>query len=155
MTCCVCGIEGTTYCDDCQAVSALVNQYEPGELLLVVDGGYQGYSGRKSACGAGLVLATAHDEAVIATCVAAFSGKNSVEAEYQAIVRGLKWAPVHAVWSDCAAAIHRAVMNGLPAYFIEKELRDPLHHLAHRLAEIGMKRDWERYDRVWVPSAVW
>lgn len=155
MTCRICGIAGKDFCDDCLTIRELVSRYDPGDLLLVVDGSYQGYNGRESACGAGLVLATAHDEAVIATCVAEFRASNSVEAEYQAIIRGLYWAPVHAVWSNCDAAITRAVSRGIPAYFLEKELRDPLHHLAHRLADIGMKRDWDRYDRIWIPTAVW
>ncbi len=141
-------------CDECASVRQMVMDlgHDYKSLVLVVDGSYNHYT---KCAGAGLVLARASDEAVVATCAAAFKCPGSNAAELQAIRRGLRWAPVGVAWSDCMPAIGKAKKLHLTAKFIPDDLRDPLHSLAHRLAEVGQRRDWERYDRLWIPGAVW
>lgn len=151
-TCRICGAFNTTRrCPACAEVDAVIAAHAPGELLLVVDGSFSQGRGLRAA-GAGLVLARAEDEAVVAVCVAAFDARSSLEAETQAIVRGLRWAAVDTAWSDSTMAI--AAVGGR-ARFCPAELRDPLHNLAHRLANIGRLRDWDRLERVWIPGERW
>lgn len=159
MSCRVCGEPDTSHCSSCKLVSELVTFYEPGSLLLIVDGSIdtQNSVGKKRAyaAGAGLVLARAVDEVVIAVCAAEFDAKNNNEAEFQAIVRGLRWAPGLVAWSDSTCAVAKAVSNKLNAQFIPDELRDPLHHLSHRLANAARQRDHARLERIWIPGEVW
>ena len=105
-----------------------------------------------SQAGAGLVLAREVDEAVIAACSASFSASDTNDAEYQAILRGIKWAPLAYAWSDNDVAL---VQAGSLGRFIPQDMRDPLHYLAHRLANIGRLQDWDKLDRVWLPGEVW
>lgn len=140
-------------------VTALVEAHEPGSLLLIVDGSVDTSNtvGKKTAyrAGAGLVLARAEDEVVIAVCAAEFEARHNNEAEFQAVVRGLRWAPGLVAWTDSTAAVGNALRQNLPAAWIPDDLRDPLHGLAHRLANCARKKDYARLDRLWIPGAVW
>lgn len=134
-----------------------VNQLtEPqrSDYVLIVDGSFTMYPKPKghAQAGAGLVLAREDTESVVACCSASFLATSSDDAEYEAIRRGNLWAPLGVVWSDNATAIRAS--NGLACY-IRPQYRDPLHHLAHRLANIGRLGDWDKLDKVWVPGEVW
>lgn len=159
-SCRVCGASSwQDKCEACGEVAQLVLNSEPGSLVLVVDGSVdtENAVGKKNIyrAGAGLVLARAEDEAVIAVCAAEFDARHNNEAEFQAIVRGLRWAPSLVAWSDSLGAIRKAESNKLPAAWIPVDLRDPLHNLAHRLANCARKQDYARMDRLWIPGAVW
>lgn len=151
--CNICGYPGKKHCDACMRVREIALAAEPESLVLVVDGSVDNHgniSGPRRA-GAGLVLARAEDEVVIAMCAAAFYAKNNCQAEREAVARGLAWAPVERAWTDYEAL----VSEELPCMWIPPDLRDPLHSLAHRLANAARLRDWSRLDRVWVPGEVW
>lgn len=166
VNCSICNVtlsyNGLDRCDDCHYVACVAGTFEPGSLILVVDGALDG--GRRKrrnsappdmAAGAGLVLARADDEAVVATCAVAFRATDSVQAELEAIKRGLLWSRLEHAYSDCTGAIGLARAEGLMAKFVQEEFRDPLHNLAHQLASVGLHRDWTKYDRLCIPGAVW
>jgi hypothetical protein len=133
------------------------------DYILVVDGSFptpgkraDGPSaGGHPVSGAGLVLAREADEVVVAACAASFRTTSSDNAEYEAIKRGHLWAPLGTVWSDNAAAIRAANAIGYEAVYIRPHMRDPLHNLAHRLANVGRKGEWDKLDRVWLPGERW
>lgn len=108
-----------------------------GPLYVVVDGSYHEDDDRG---GAGLVLTQGSPEGkVIAFCASSFQCRNSVSAEYQAIVRGLRWAPGAQCMSDCLSAIQRALASGHAASFLPSDHRTN-HSYAHRLSVVGRKR---------------
>jgi hypothetical protein len=154
MNCSICTITtDREVCEDCLKVRWLVAQYRPDELLLVVDGAFND-STRQA--GAGLVLARECDEAVLATCVGSFTSTKSTRVELEAIKRGAAWAPGPLVWSDCKSVMTHARQElKISVQFIPEHLRDPLHNLAHRLANVGLTRDPERRERLWIPGEVW
>ncbi len=152
MACEICGAHGSFTCLDCAIVQLIVQEAPRGSLVLVVDGAFHKRTGQ---AGVGLVLAREDDESVLAHAAIELTTRNSTVAEYQAIRRGLLWAPVDTCWSDCAGAIRRARRDGLPARWIPDDLRDPLHNLAHRLSNAACFRNWERRERLWIPGAVW
>lgn len=152
MTCRVCGEPGAIRCKACIDTLLLVKKSEPGSLVLVVDGSYRPRPGRMGYAGAGLVLATAHDEAVVAYCAPAFYARDSHDTEMEAVRRGLMWAPLEVAWTDCESLIPK--MNGR-ALFIPPEMREPLHNFAHHLSYAASHRDQDRLSRIWVPGAVW
>jgi ribonuclease HI len=162
MKCVVCGItsHGKERCQDCREVHHFVTQLtlsQRADYVLVVDGSFTSHpvgKGHRSA-GAGLVLAREYDEVVVACCAASFSTTSSNCAELEAILRGLKWAPGVTVWSDSKPIVKQCKMRKWPVFEIKKELRDPLHHLAHKLANIGRLQAWDKLERVWVPGEVW
>lgn len=120
------------------------------DYILVVDGSFSA-----SASGAGLVLAREADEVVIAACAASFKATSSDDAEYEAIRRGSLWAPLGMVWSDNAAAMRASNVVGIHATYIRPHMRDPLHNLAHRLANVARTGEWDKLDRVWLPGERW
>ena len=127
------------------------------DYVLVVDGSFTMYPkpNGHTAAGAGLVLATADSEAVLAYCSASFLATSSDDTELEAIKRGHAWAPLDVVWSDSNAAIRLARDLNINAEYIRPHNRDPLHNLAHKLANIGRLGDWERLERIWIPGEVW
>lgn len=159
--CVVCGIESNTErCRDCHEVWHFVSQLtvpERDDYVLVVDGSYSSHTSGKGSkrSGAGLVLAREYDEVVIAACSASFVASNSNQAEYEAIVRGFKWAPLNVVWSDSKEMIKYAIKMGYPVELIKQDMRDPLHNLAHRLANVGRLGEWDRLNTIWIPGEVW
>jgi hypothetical protein len=162
MNCIACNTSGhdRERCADCQAVHDIVLAYGPGELVLVVDGsittdGIPKKNKRPIAAGAGLVLARASDEVIVAVCAVSMMAKSSVESEYQAIIHGLRWAPVERAWSDNVAAIALAVQSGHDAQWLPFDMRDPLHNIAHHLADAARRRDEERLQRIWIPGEIW
>ena len=158
MNCVACNLPYQTQsrCTSCCQVLEIVLDAEPGSLLLVVDGSVNSTERKNiKQAGAGLVLADAETEAVIAYCTPSFQAHNACEAEYQAIVRGLRWAPVEVAWSDCKEAIEMALSSSHPASWISFELREPLHNFAHKLANAIRLLDYERLRRIWVPGEVW
>ena len=155
--CLVCGLPNTErYCASCQEIRALVRASDPTDMLMVVDGSFQhGDDRRKPAPGgAGLVLARASDEVVIAVCSAEFLAWTPSGAERQAIYRAARLAPGVTIWSDCQGEILKAQRLGYLVHFLAPELRDPLHNLAHRLADVARRKDYARADRLWIPGEI-
>lgn len=162
MNCIACNTSGhpQSRCAACQEVLELVHAYGPSSLILVVDGsvstdGMERKNKRPRNAGAGLVLARAYDEVIVAVCAVSMLAKSSVEAEYQAIVHGLQWAPVGLAWSDNQAAIDEAQRTGHDAQWLPFDMRDPLHNIAHHLANAARQRDEERLQRIWIPGEIW
>lgn len=121
-------------CTLCRSVADVIAMID--RPMLIVDGSFD-EDGRG---GAGLVIARGSltGEVVVHT-FAAFNAKTSVEAEYQAIVRGARWAPGLVVYSDCVGAVYRAKVSGHTARIIPHNLRQPGHALAHKLSTQGRK----------------
>lgn len=105
--------------------------------------------------GAGLVLAREEDEVVIAACATSFLSTSSDDTEFEAVRRGYLWAPLHVVWTDSEAAMRTADLLNIPTEYVRPHMRDPLHNLAHRLANIGRLKEWDKLDKVWIPGEVW
>lgn len=122
-------------CASCAQIATLIPTWiADGERLsVIVDGSYARGLG-----GAGLVLVSGSLRGeVIAHCSCVFKAAHSDEAEFQAIVRGRRWAPGVPLWSDCDGAIRRARRDGAIATFIEDRWRKPNHDLAHDLSVQG------------------
>lgn len=134
--CAVCGLDvdhDRAKCSLCASVADIVAMVN--RPVLVVDGSYQ--SGR---AGAGLVLAEAFDGGrVLAYTFCVFQAHDATEAEYQAIVRGARWAPGITVWSDCLGAIYRAKVDHHAVKFLPRDMRHH-HGLAHRLSVRGRRQ---------------
>lgn len=120
-------------CAHCRKVTELVAR-ATRRLLLIVDGSYAAGRG-----GAGLVLVADHAGGMaVAECSCLFSCRGPDEAEFQAIVRGRRWAPGVPVLSDARGAIQRAHRAGmLEVRYIERGDRAPNHNRAHNLSVEG------------------
>lgn len=161
MSCEACDVEcDGLRCRHCRWVKNLVADAEPGTYVLVVDGSVDAPPhGQKSTfprpAGVGLVLAKAANEAVVAHAAIATEARTASEVEIFAIQIGLVWAPVERAWSDSLGGIVVVRRMGLQAEFMPDHMREPLHNLAHRLANAARLRDRERVGRIWIPRAVW
>lgn len=136
LSCRICGERSTSStCGRCAAIAALVARIDD-KLLVIVDGSFHDGHG-----GAGLVLVTGSlTGVVVARCACRFHARSSAEAEFQAIVRGRRWAPGVPVYSDCLAAISGAQGGGRSAvYWIQPAQREPNHGIAHRLSRVGRR----------------
>lgn len=150
MNCRICGERSSSRtCDGCGQVAVLVEHIlEP--MFVIVDGSYLNDHG-----GAGLVLVVGSLVGdVAASCACRFHACSSAEAEFQAIVRGRRWAPGVPVYSDCESAIRgtgnpanererrRMIVRGTSTsgvHFILEQHRKPNHQLAHRLSRVGRR----------------
>ena len=158
-SCIVCGIDSPgERCKSCHEVFVFISQLtipERDGYVLVVDGSFGGEIGGHRDAGAGLALAREEDEVTLAWCASSFKATSSNHAEFEAIKRGLAWAPVNVCWSDSKEMIKFAQRLGMPARHIPYHFRDPLHNFAHRLANIARTNQWSKLDTVWAPGEVW
>lgn len=106
--CPVCGIRGG--CQDCGQGRSLVLAHGTDRLSLVVDGSFKGSYG-----GAGLVLLLGDVHGtIVAQRACGFAAENASDAEFQAIIRGARWAPGVVIWTD-EQAVARKAMSSSPA----------------------------------------
>ena len=161
MACIVCGIEtDKRRCRPCHEVFNFVSRLTPQlvpDYIVIVDGSVGPTDTGHADAGAGLVLAREYNESVVACVACAFKATSSDDAELEAIKRATWWAPLDFVWSDNKNAINifNSIYGVSSAKYIRPHMRDPLHNLAHRLANIGRQRAWDRLDRIWLPGEVW
>jgi hypothetical protein len=104
-------------------------------LFLIVDGSYL-----NRRAGAGLVLvAGSLKGTIVAVRTCSFLAHDAYEAEYQAIVRGRRWAPNVWTYSDNLRAIATAKQRLRNVSWLRHECRHPHHDLADRLAGEGRR----------------
>ena len=151
--CTVCNVPGSARCTECMRVMQIVRSEPAENFVLVADGSFPWETKRRTTAGAGLVLARESDEAVIAVCAVRFESSSSDEAEEEAALRALRWAPLPIVWTDSKYAINR--LGRGRCKWIPPEMRDPLHDLAHKLSLIGRHGAWSRMEKLWIPGEVW
>lgn len=146
--CRVCGLRGQ-HCAECAEGIRLVKEHAEQELCLVVDGSFvPKASDREDRAnghgGAGLVLVRGPVTTgeVLAARACGFDAVDSSDAEFQAVIRGARWAPGVPIYTD---------VNTFPGKFAEinprlvvlhlmSHERCPAHHLAHRLSVEGRCR---------------
>jgi hypothetical protein len=141
--CAVCGDPGAKFCEGCRAVQeVLAGEWEP-TLLLYVDGSFATLSGdRSDGCsghgGAGLVLTRETGE-VLATRSCAFAAVSSSDAEFQAVIRGARWAPGVVIYTDSESTCDAAMTSNksLDVRFLVHADRRSAHALAHQLSVEG------------------
>src|SRR5688572_5423587 len=104
--CNICGRARATTgktCAPCSAVAPTIRTYND-LLFLIVDGSF-----RSRFAGAGLVLVRGNlTGPMVASRRCCFVAEDSIQAEYEAIVRGRMWAPNVWTYSDCVDAIRLA-----------------------------------------------
>ncbi len=122
-------------CSDCREVARLIPQI-PAPLVLIVDGSYRRNSRE---AGAGLILV--HGSLTgdfIAFCACRFMASSSTEAERQAVIRGLRWAPGVPVHTDALNVAHEFARRGENVSWLPLgAVRVPNHQFAHRLSVEG------------------
>jgi hypothetical protein len=130
---------GEMVCPGCLRVTRLIRSFDD-LLFLIVDGSFRGGRPKSASSafgGAGLVLvAGSLTGEVVAQRACRFRSSNSTESEREAIVRGQKWAPNVATYSDCEDAIIRARQTRANVFWLSPLLRKH-HQLAHELANAG------------------
>lgn len=139
--CRVCGLRGQQ-CTDCDLGKRLVQIHGSTNLSLFVDGSFvDARDGGLGHGGAGLVLV--HESLIIASRACGFRAEGSADAELHAVIRGGRWAPGVAIYTDArdlpekiARFNPRIVVGYLPF-----EMRGAAHALAHRLSVEGRCRE--------------
>lgn len=142
-------------CQDCDDAADLVRCYGADQLALVVDGSWKdGYAG------AGLVLVLgdpAHPSSeILASKECSFLTDQGHDAEFQAVIRGARWAPGVVIWTD-EQCLPSKVMRGSPnldVRYMPPNVRNkkrsealgggfgvPAHRLAHTISVRGRCRD--------------
>lgn len=135
--CPVCGLRGAQ-CMECDLGKQLVTLHGPGNLTLVVDGSFVVSSqDSEGHGGAGLVLIQRNE--VLASRACGFRTVSSSDAEFQAVIRGARWAPGVSIYTDARElpAKMRAVNPRLVVYYLASERRGAGYALAHRLSIEG------------------
>lgn len=127
------------FCDACAIIREYVRAHSRGSFMVIVDGSYRDRRG-----GAGFVLTMKEaPDIIIATSSAGFASQSSSDAEYQAAVRGLRWAAGDVAdvicYSDCITAVARAQTDGHRVKYLAKEHRTRCHSRAHQLANQSRK----------------
>lgn len=152
--CAVCGDPSAKLCADCRAIEAVLAAEWPPILSLFVDGGFVTQSGERDAeepghGGAGLVLATSVGK-ILAARACAFPADSSSDAEFQAVIRGARWAPGAVIYTDSESTCWAAISsNGnLDVRFLRDHERGPLHAMAHQLSVEGRLRQAIRSSQV-------
>jgi len=153
--CPVCGIRGVQ-CVECGHGAELVALHGPAELTLTVDGSFvpflQDVDGpsrdNSDHClrdngghgGAGLVLARGAE--ILATRACGFHASSSSDAEYQAVIRGARWAPDVPIYTDARELPSKMVLvnPGLNVRYLGPGKRHAPYMLAHRLSIEGRCR---------------
>lgn len=91
--------------------------------------------------GAGLVLVGAAG-AVLASQSCAFPAASSSDAEFQAVIRGARWAPGAVIYTDSESTCWATTSSNrdLDVRFLPEHDRGDAHALAHRLSVEGRQR---------------
>ncbi len=91
--------------------------------------------------GAGLVLATATGQ-ILASRACAFPAANSSDTEFQAVIRGARWAPGAVIYTDSESTCGAASLarRDLVVQFLPDRDRGDAHALAHQLSVEGRQR---------------
>lgn len=144
--CAVCGEPNAKLCADCRAIEAVLATEWPPSLSLFVDGGFVTLSGERhddgpGHGGAGLVIATSVGK-VLAARSCAFPAQSSSDAEFQAVIRGARWAPGVVIYTDSESTCWAAISSNsnLDVCFLRDHERGPLHAMAHQLSVEGRQR---------------
>lgn len=141
--CRVCGVRGI-HCTECSRAAQVVKDRRGADLALVVDGSFvaSSNSGSLGHGGAGLVLV--HGEEVLAARACGFRTESSSAAEFQAVVRGARWAPDVPIYTDVRDLPDQMaqVNRRLVVHYLDPNRRRPdAYALAHRLSVEGRCRD--------------
>lgn len=136
-TCAMC-LSGEKFIEECLDPWA--------KYYLIVDGAFTTISGARNVNepgygGAGLVLAEEGTDIVVATQSCGFHADHSADAEFQAIVRGARWIPYVAIFTDSKSHADRA-RNELnrDVRFFKSRKQPTVHDLAHDLSVEGRIR---------------
>lgn len=154
--CKVCGLRGVEGgCQACDLGNELVRCFGADQLALCVDGSYKdGYGG------AGLVLVLGDPlhpgSEIVASRECGFAAESGTDAEFQAVIRGARWAPGVAIWTDERAIPYQVMRSArqLDVRYLspdartrQRSLKDgggfgvPAHRIAHTLSVQGRCRE--------------
>lgn len=146
--CRVCGLRGQ-HCGECDEGRRVVAAHRGEDLCLVVDGSFVPKVRERGEHspgdgGAGLVLVrgSVRTGEVLATRACGFAAVNSSDAEFQAVIRGARWAPGVPIYTDVRTFPDELAMVNprlVVRYLLDHD-QCPAYHVAHRLSVEGRCR---------------
>lgn len=118
------------------------------KLYLIVDGAFTTQSGQRNINepgygGAGLVLVEDGTDVIVALRSCGFATGDSAEAEFQAIVRGARWIPNIAIFTDSKSHVERAtgeLRRDVMFLSCRSRKQSSAHDIAHELSVEGRIR---------------
>ena len=142
----MCGLRDAP-CTDCDLGAKLVALHGCAGLAVVVDGSFierdpdEASSDHRGHGGAGLVLVLGDE--ILASRACGFRAAHSSDAEYHAIIRGGRWAPGVAIYTDARDLPDKfaRVNPNLVVHYLDPNRRSEAYILAHRLSVEGRCRD--------------
>lgn len=139
--CRVCGVRGV-HCTECDRAAQIVGARDREDLAIVVDGSFvETAPGDLGHGGAGLVLV--EGPSILDSRACGFRAESSSDAEFHAVIRGARWVPGVAIYTDARdlPAKIRSFNPRLAVHYLDPNKRSEAYVLAHRLSVEGRCRD--------------